>query len=86
MLTDEIQDALKKGKVILGFRKSIRYIKMYKPKLVVVANNIPESMKREIKYNTKIGKIKMKVFKGSSKKLGIICGKPFPVSTLVIKE
>jgi len=84
-LQDEVQGALKEGKVILGFRRSIKFIKLNSPKLIVIANNIPENMGKEIEHNAKISKTKVEVFEGSSKELGVICGRPFPITTLVIK-
>lgn len=84
-LEDEIQTALKNGKGILGFRKSIKFIKLNSPKLIVIANNIPKDMENDVMHNAKISKTKIEMFKGSSKELGVICGKPFPITTLVIK-
>ncbi len=84
-LVKEIQTALKENKVIIGFRESVDFIKMNKPKMIVIAKNIPKVMREEIEHNAKIFGIEVKVFEGSSKELGIICGKPFPISTLVIK-
>ena len=84
-LEDEVQAALKGGEAVLGFRKSIKFIKLNSPKIIVIANNIPKEMGNEIEYNAKISKTKVEVFKGSSKELGVICGKPFPITTLVIK-
>ena len=80
-LVEQVKDAVASGKAILGFKESIKYIKLNKPKLVVIANNIPEEMKKDI-ISTKC---KVEVFDGSSKELGTICGKPYPVSTVVIK-
>jgi large subunit ribosomal protein L30e len=84
-IEDEIQDALKGQKAILGYRQSIKFIKLDEPKLVVIAKNIPESMKKEIEHNAKVSNVRMEVFEGSSKDLGVICGKPYPVSIVVIK-
>jgi len=61
------------------------FIKTNSPKLVVVAKNIPEDMKKEIEHNVKVSGSKLEIFNGSSKELGLACGKPFPVTTLVIK-
>ncbi len=85
-LTEEIQNAVKSKNVVLGFRNSIKIIKNGKPKLVVLANNIPEEMKKKIEVDLKSTKAKVEVFDGSSKDLGVACGKPFPVSTLVIRD
>ena len=84
-LVKEIQKALKENKVIIGYRESIDFIKLNQPKLIVMAKNIPDEMRKEIEHHAKIFGIKVSIFEGSSKELGVICGKPFPVSTLVIK-
>ena len=86
MLEERIKDAIKSNKAIIGFKEGIKFIKLHKPKLVIIANNIPEGMKREIEYNSKLSGVKVEVFPGSSKQLGILCGKPFPISTIVIRE
>jgi large subunit ribosomal protein L30e len=80
-----IKRAIKGGNAIIGYKKSIKFIKMNKPKTVIIANNIPEHFRKELEHNCKIMKIKIRVFKGSSKELGVICGKPYPISTIVIK-
>lgn len=84
-LAEEIQSAIKSNKVILGYNESIKFIKVNSPKLIVMAKNTPEETKKEIEYNAKISNAKLEIFDGSSKDLGVLCGKPFPVTTLVIK-
>lgn len=84
-LQQDIQNALKSNEVIIGFEESIKYIKLKKAKLIVIANNIPEIRKNDIEHNARISKTKLEIYPCSSKDLGIICGKPFPVTTLVIK-
>ena len=81
----EVKEKLKKGKVILGYRKSLKYLKLNKPKFVIVAENAPEEIKKDI-FFVLTDKNKLKVFKGTSIELGTLCGKPFPVSVLVVKE
>jgi len=84
-IEDTIQDALKVNKAILGYRQSIKFIKLDEPKMIVVAKNIPENMRKEVEHNAKVSNSKLQVFEGSSKDLGVICGKPYPVSIIVIK-
>ena len=36
--------------------------------------------------NAKVAEVKVETFDGTSTQLGIICGKSFPISTLVIKS
>lgn len=85
-LNETIQSAIKVNKVIIGYRRSIRLIKTGSPKLIVIANNLPKKMKDEIEHNAKVGSVQVEIFNSSSKELGVVCGKPFPVSTLVIKR
>jgi large subunit ribosomal protein L30e len=80
-----IQEALKSKKIILGYKETIKFIKVNTPKLIVISNNLPESLRMEIEHNAKVGNMKIEVFDGNSKELGIFCGKPFPVSALIIK-
>ncbi|HLC39411.1 MAG TPA: 50S ribosomal protein L30e [archaeon] len=81
-----IQDAMKAKKAVLGFRQAIKLIKVDEPKAIVIAKNIPERMRKEIEHNAKISRVTLEIFSGSSKDLGVICGKPYPVSTIVIKK
>lgn len=85
-LVEEIQSALKAGKVIIGYKDSLEFIKGNSPKLIVMAKNTPEKEQREIKHNTKLSGTKLEIFEGNSKELGVICGKPFPIMLLVIKR
>lgn len=85
-LTEDIQSALKEGKVTIGYKKSLEFIKNGSPEFVVMAENIPASRRREIEHNAKLSGTKTEIFEGSSKELGVICGRPFPVMVLVIKE
>ena len=85
MLTDEIQSAIKSGKAIFGYRETIKFIKVDSPKIIVIAKNAPENMKNEIEHNAKIAGMKVEVFDGTSKELGVVCGKPFPIAALTTK-
>ena len=85
-LAQIIQSALKSGNVIIGYKESLNFIKINSPKMVIMAKNIPESMREDIEHNAKLAKTEIKIFNGSSKELGVICGKSFPISTIVIKK
>jgi large subunit ribosomal protein L30e len=84
-LTITIQEAVKSNKIVIGYRKTIRFIKVDSPKLIVISNNIPQKSMEEIGHNAKISGIKMEIFSGTSKELGIICGKQFTISALAIR-
>lgn len=84
-LSDEIQSAIKSGNAIIGMRESMKHIRNSAPKIIVITENVPATLEKEIKHNAKISNVRLEVFNGSSRDLGTICGKPFPVSVLVIK-
>ncbi len=84
-LTDNIQTAIKSSKVIIGYNESINYIKTNTPKMIIVANNLPVIIRKELEHNAKISKTKFEIFDGTSRELGVVCGKPFPVTTIIIK-
>jgi large subunit ribosomal protein L30e len=84
-LTVTIQEAIKSKKIVIGYRNTVRFIKLNSPKLIVVAENIPRKMKEEIEHNSKVSNIKIETFSGTSKELGVVCGKQFPISALAIK-
>ena len=85
VLNEDIQAAMKSGKVIIGFRESVKSLKSGDVKSVIVSNNIPDNIKKDIEHNTKLSGVKLEVFEGSSKDLGVVCGKPFSVTVLAIK-
>lgn len=80
-----VKEAISEKKAIYGYRKAYRYLKNYKPKLVIIAKNMREDLKKDIISAVK-DKNLIKEFDGTSIDLGIICGKPFPISVIVIKE
>ncbi len=84
-LTDTIQSAIKSNRAIIGFEESIKYMKLNKAKTIIIASNSPNTIKEEIGKIANVAKSKVEIFEGSSKDLGIACGKPFAVTTIVIK-
>jgi len=85
MLEEIIQNANKTKNVVIGYRESKKFIKLNDFKLAVIAGNATEKVRREIEHNAKIAGNKVEMFGGTSKELGVLCGKPYPVSVLVIK-
>lgn len=84
-ITKLIKEKIKQGKVIIGYDTVIKAIKMGHPKLIVFANNLPEGRIKTVKHNARIARIEVKAYPKNSTDLGLICGKPFPVSILAIK-
>lgn len=84
-VTEDIQSAIKANNVVIGYNESISYIKTNSPKAVIAANNLPVEKRNELEHNAKVSKSKFEMFEGTSRELGVACGKPFPVSIILIK-
>jgi large subunit ribosomal protein L30e len=80
----ELKDALKESKVVFGSKRTIKYLKLGDVKLIVIASNCPEDVKKDLERYTKMSGIKLENFDGTAKQLGIFCGKPFSIASLAI--
>ncbi len=85
-LDKAITTTAKTGKIQFGANSALKNAKAKKAKLIIVASNCPESMREEIEYYCRLSKIPVSVYKGSNLDLGAICGKPFGISVLTIRE
>ena len=86
MVLDELKSEIEKKNVILGSRKTIKYLKNNKVKLVVIAKNCPDGVKKDLEQYAKLAGIKLEKYEGTATQLGIVCGKPFPVATVSVKK
>jgi large subunit ribosomal protein L30e len=84
-MLDEIREALKSNNIIIGSKRTIKNLKLGKVKKVIIANNCPEKIRKDIEYYAKLSGIEVKEFDGTAKQLGITCGKPFSIAALAIK-
>ena len=83
-MTEDLRNALKENKVILGSDRTIKYLKLGKVRTVIVASNCPENKRKDLEHYTKLTGIKLENFDGTAKQLGIFCGKPFSIASLAI--
>ena len=81
-----IATTAKTGKVQFGANSALKSAKAKKSKLVIVASNCPQKTRECIEYYCKLSNIPVSIYKGSSVELGAVCGKPFEVSALSVKE
>ena len=84
-MTEELRNAINENRVVIGTKQAIKNLKLKNAKLIIVANNCPENIKRDIEYYSKLTGIKVENFDGTAKQLGIFCGKPFSIAVLAIK-
>jgi large subunit ribosomal protein L30e len=81
-----IATTAKTGKIQFGANSALMSAKMKKAKLIIVASNCPQKTRECIEYYCGLSNIPVSIYKGSSVDLGAVCGKPFEVSALSIKE
>ncbi|KAF5088857.1 50S ribosomal protein L30e [Methanobacterium aggregans] len=81
-----IRVAVDTGSVTLGSDKSIQALKLGKGKLVIIANNCPRDIKEDIEHYSKLSEIPVYTYEGTSVELGSVCGRPYTVATLIIKD
>ncbi|HSQ02073.1 MAG TPA: 50S ribosomal protein L30e [Methanobacterium sp.] len=81
-----IRVAVDTGNVTLGSDKSIQELKLGKGKLVIIAGNCPDDIREDVEQYSKLSNITVYNYEGTSVDLGSVCGKPFTVATLLIKD
>lgn len=81
-----ITTTVKTGKVLFGAQSATNIAKIGKAKLIIVAANCPQKIRDDIQYYCKLSNIPMIIYNGTSIELGAVCGKPFMVSALTIRE
>ena len=81
-----IATVVKTGKVLFGANKAVESVKLNRAKLVVLASNCPRTVMGDIRFYSRFNNIPLVIYKGNSIDLGAICGKPFMVSALTVRE
>jgi large subunit ribosomal protein L30e len=81
-----IATTAKTGKIQIGSSSALKSAKAKKAKLIIVASNCPQSIREDIEYYCKLSEIPVSIYNGNSLDLGAVCGKPFEVSALTVKE
>lgn len=83
-MREELRKAIQDNKIIIGAKRTIKFIMNGKVRKVVIARNCPEYLRNRLLYYSKIYNIDVEEFDGDNKELGIFCGKPFSISVLGI--
>ena len=81
-----IATVVKTGKVSFGARSATQNAKTGKTKLILLAVNCPKNVRGDIEYYCKLSNVPLIIYKGSCTDLAAVCGKPFIISALSIKE
>ena len=81
-----LQLVMKSGKCDLGYKKTIKSLRMGKAKLVIIASNTPPLRRSEIEYYAMLAKTGVHHYNGNNIDLGTACGKYFRVGVLAITD
>ncbi|MCW4021421.1 MAG: 50S ribosomal protein L30e [Candidatus Bathyarchaeota archaeon] len=78
--------AVKTGKVLFGANSTLKGAMTGKVQLIVAASNCPEKLRANLEYYCKLSKVPFVIYPRTSLELGRVCGKPFIVSALTIRD
>jgi large subunit ribosomal protein L30e len=78
--------AINTGRIHLGSKVAIREIRRGRAKMVIVSSNCPVEAKEMIEDYVVFSNIPVLTHSKDSVDLGVLCGKPFPVSTIIIND
>lgn len=79
----EIKQAAKEERTIIGSKETLKNKEELEK--VVIASNAPEEIVKKIDEELGEG-VEILNYQGNNKELGSLCGKPFTVATVGIKE
>jgi large subunit ribosomal protein L30e len=82
----EIKEAMKNKKLVTGGNMVIDGLKKGIIKHVVYSSNCRDDMVKDLEYYSKNFGVEIVKFNGNSRNLGEICGKPFNIMLLGIKN
>lgn len=85
-LSAALRLAVESGKVEFGSRSGVKDLLLGKTKMVLVAKNAPKALREDVEKYGKLSRIPVVEYPGTSMEMGSICGKPFPVLVLTVRN
>lgn len=85
-MNSRIQLVMKSGKTTLGYKTTLKSLRLNKAKMVIIANNTPAIRKSEIEYYAMLSKAQVHHYSGNNSDLGTACGKFYRVSVVTITD
>ncbi|MCX6801773.1 MAG: 50S ribosomal protein L30e [Candidatus Diapherotrites archaeon] len=82
----ELRRAVDTGKAEFGYRTSEKSMLLGKGKMLVTSAGLPARQKEKLSHVAGLSGIPVYDSDKSALKLGSICGKPFPVTAMVVLE
>jgi large subunit ribosomal protein L30e len=78
--------AINTGRIHLGSKVAFRELRQGRARMAILSSNCPLEIRKEIDNYGKLSSVPVLHHQKDSRDLGILCGKPFPVSTIVISD
>jgi large subunit ribosomal protein L30e len=85
-IRSDLGSVIKTGKIEVGSKNVLSGLLMENPKLVIISGNCPNDVKERVVYYSRLSKTPYHITEENSVELGSICGKPFPVCALSVKD
>ncbi|ROV89046.1 hypothetical protein VMCG_08159 [Cytospora schulzeri] len=85
-LNSRLALVMKSGKVVLGYKSTLKALRSGKAKLVMIAGNTPPLRKSELEYYSMLSKAPVHHYGGTNIELGTACGKLFRCSTMAVLD
>jgi len=80
--------AMRTGKFIYGKKQVLRHLRNESFKMVIIANNCPTDLEKQLNYYISLMKDKIFIhrYRGSSWDLGLACAKPYMISIIGVLQ
>mmetsp|Transcript_37008 Transcript_37008/g.54346 ORF Transcript_37008/g.54346 Transcript_37008/m.54346 type:complete len:112 (-) Transcript_37008:79-414(-) len=85
-MNSRLQLVMKSGKAILGYKASVKSLRVGKSKMVLISSNCPPLRKSEVEYLAMLAKTQVHHYTGTNTELGTACGKFYSCSVLSITD
>jgi len=86
MSVKEIRESLQKKQAIIGKDKVIKGLKTGKVKKIFLSSNCSENMSKHIRRYSELSDVEVVDIKQTNVELGVLCKKPFSISTIGIAK
>lgn len=83
---EQLRNSVDTGKVYLGTKEVLRECLVGDPKIIVVSKTIKSITKKQIEHYSKKLNVTFIEYPENGFELGSVCGKPFNVSAIAIKD
>jgi len=82
----ELRLALSTGRVQLGSKMAVREMRRGRARMAILSSNCPAKNAETIETYGRLSEIPVLTHAKDSVDLGVLCGRPYPVSAIVIND